>query len=200
MGPMAPTNRPRGPSPDRREVTRLLEDLAAGNDKAHAALFSLVYNDLKTCARNYMRKERGTHTLLATALVHEAYIRLVEQRVKPVNRDHFVAIAASAMRRVLVDHARRRMSAKRAHSRVPFDDDILPLSAKQSSQLIALDDALEVLKTREPRMSSVIELLYFGGLNHAEVAAVLKITERTVGRDWRFARAWLSEYIEAPES
>jgi RNA polymerase sigma factor (TIGR02999 family) len=124
----------------------------------------------------------------------------VEQRKKPVNRNHFVAIASSAMRRILVDHARRRMSAKRAHSSVLFDDDILPLSAKQSRQLIALDDALEDLKTREPRMSSVIELLYFGGLNQTEVAAVLNIAERTVGRDWRFARAWLSEYIEGPDS
>src|SRR5438034_11106225 len=125
---MAPTNRPRDPSPNRGEFTRLLQDLAAGKDEAYASLLSLVYDDLKMCARNYMRKERGTHTMQATALVHEAYIRLVEQRVKPVNRDQFVAIASSAMRRILVDHARRRMSAKRAHSSVPFDDDILPLS------------------------------------------------------------------------
>ena len=197
---MAPTNRARGPSPNRGEVTRLLHDLAAGNDQAYQPLFNLVYADMKKSARNYMRKERGTHTLQATALVHEAYIRLVEQRVKPVNRDQFLAIAASVMRRILVDHARRRMSAKRAHSSVPFDDDILPLSSQQSSQLIALDDALEVLKTREPRMSTVIELLFFGGLNQAEIAGVLKTTERTVGRDWRFARAWLSEYIRASVS
>jgi len=143
-----------------------------------------------------MRRERGTHTLQATALVHEAYIRLLEQRVKPVNRVQFMAIASSAMRRVLVDYARRRTSAKRSHNSVPFDDDILPLSVKQSSQLIALDDALEALKTHDPRMSSVIELLYFGGLNQAEVASVLKVAEKTVGRDWRFARAWLSEHIE----
>ncbi len=196
---MAPPIRPRVPPPRRDEVTRLLQDLAAGHEEAYAPLLSLLYDDLKNCARKFMRKERGTHTLQATALVHEAYLRLVKQRVKPVNRDQFLAIAASAMRRILVDHARRRMSHKRGHSSVPFDEDILPLSTQQSRQLIALDDALEELKTREPRISSVIELLFFGGLNQAEVAAVLKTSERTVGRDWRFARAWLNGYIDAAE-
>lgn len=195
---MAPTNLPGSPSPNQREITRLLEDLAGGNDKAYASLFSLVYDDLKTCARNYMRKERSTHTLQATALVHEAYIRLLGQRVKPANRSHFLAIAATAMRRILVDHARRRISVKRTHSSEPFEDDILPLSMQQSRQLIALNDGLEELKTHEPRLSRVIELLYFGGFNQAEVAAELGVNERTVGRDWRFARAWLSVYIEDP--
>jgi RNA polymerase sigma factor (TIGR02999 family) len=145
---MTPTNRPRNPSPTRGEVTRLLQDVAVGDEKAYSLLLSLVYDDLKMSARAFMRKERGTHTLQATALVHEAYMRLVEQRIKPVNRDQFLAIAATAMRRILVDHARRRISAKRAHSSVAFEEDMLPFSIQQSRQFVALDDALEDLTSQ----------------------------------------------------
>jgi RNA polymerase sigma-70 factor, ECF subfamily len=178
----------------------LLKKFAVGNTQASKQLFALVYDDLKKCARNYMRKERGTHTLQATALVHEAYIRLVEQQKKPVNRDEFLAFAATVMRHILVDHARRRLAFKRDHSKVPLEDDILPLSVQQSSQLIALDDALEALKKHSPRLSRVIELRYFSGFTQEEVAAMLRVSAKTVGRDWQFARAWLSEYIEASKA
>jgi RNA polymerase sigma-70 factor (ECF subfamily) len=156
----------------------------------------LIYDELRKLARGHMRAERGSHTLQATAVVHEAFLRLVQANVALQDRGHFLALASRLMRHVLVDHAKSRSRVKR---RAP-DSDPPPIGADPSAlsevDVIALDDALEGLAKLEPRMAQVIELRYFGGMTYDEIAANLGMSAATVHRDIRLARAWLLDEIE----
>ena len=179
----------------RRTVTRLLQNVSAGEPDALDALLPLVYSELRRRAANYLRRERPNHTLQATALVNEAYLRLVDQQhVRWQNRAHFFAIAAQAMRRILVDHARGRRRAKRDGVLVPLDD-AEPLVDGRQVDLLALDEALETLAARDKQQSRIVELRYFGGLSIEETAEVLRVSTATVKRDWAMARAWLHQQL-----
>lgn len=175
-------------------VTELLIAWSDGDEAAFERLLPLVYDELRRLARGYLRAERGGHTLQTTAIVHEAYLRLVDRRqVKWQNRAHFFAVAAQAMRRLLVDHARTKRRVKRGgndRQQVSLDE-AMYLTNEKSGELILLDEALSRLQTIEPRQSRVVELRYFGGLTNEEVAEILKISANTVMRDWSLARAWL---------
>lgn len=178
-------------------VTELLRAWRAGDDEALGRLTPLVYQELRRVARHCLRAERAGHSLQATALVHEAYLRLVDtQRVNWKDRAHFLAMAATAMRRVLVEHARARRRHKRGGDPIR-----VPLSAVQRStdkprDLVALDDGLQALAALDPRKSRVVELRCFGGLSVEETAAVLRVSGDTVMRDWKLARVWLLREIE----
>jgi RNA polymerase sigma factor (TIGR02999 family) len=183
------------PSPD--QVTALLRAWSDGDEGAFEALLPLVYGELRRLARLYMSRERHGLTLQPTALVHEAYLRLVNvRRVRWQDRAHFLAVSARVMRRVLVDMARSRASLKRAGGvqRVSFDEGLLA-SSNWSASLVALDDALSTLAEKDARKSQVIELRFFGGLSFEETAEALQVSTRTVMRDWRLARAWLSREL-----
>jgi RNA polymerase sigma-70 factor, ECF subfamily len=175
------------------QVTALLRAWGDGDDSAVDALMPLVYDELHRLARLYMSRERHGLTLQPTALVNEAYLRLVDiRRVRWQDHAHFLAVSARVMRRVLIDVARTRASLKRAGGvqRVSFDEALTP--GQWSADLIALDDALSALAQRDARKSQVVELRFFGGLDVEETAAALRVSSRTVMRDWRLARAWLS--------
>lgn len=175
------------------DVTQVLAELQRGRPDAAAQLIPLVYDELHQLARHQMRHERPDHTLQATALVHEAYLRLVYQPDRTwQNRAHFIGVAARVMRRILIDHARARRAAKREGllQRVPLEEPVL-LTEDQSAQLMALDEALDRLAQFDARQSQVVELRYFGGLTVDEVAEALGMSSKTVERDWRAARAWL---------
>ena len=179
------------------EVTNLLIQLRHGNRDAESRLMPLVYTELRRLAGRYMRGERPGHTLQATALVHEAYLRLVGQKdVDWQNRAHFFGVAANLMRRILVDHARTKLAKKRGgdDQRVSLDEAML-VQSKAHPQLLALDEALDRLAKRDPRQARVVDLRYFGGLNDEETAEVLGISVRTVKRDWNVARAWLYQQL-----
>jgi RNA polymerase sigma factor (TIGR02999 family) len=180
------------------EVTRLLERASGGDSGAIDKLLPLIYEELKIVARSFMRGERPEHTLQTTALVHETYLRLVDvRRVDWRGRAHFVAMAARLMRRILVDHARRRQAAKRGGDlhQAPLDEEIVFLSDEQSDEILALEEALSRLQELDARQTRVVELRFFGGLSVAETAAVLEISEKTVKRDWAVARAWLQAEV-----
>ena len=184
------------PSPN-EQATRLLIDWSNGNRDAAAGLMPLVYDELRRLARGYLQRERGDHTLQATGLVHEAYLRLVDQKTTTwKNRAHFFGVAAQLMRRILVDHARRHRSEKRGGDRtkVEFDEALMP-AAPRDLDVIALDDALQDLAKLNPQHSQVVELRFFGGMSLEEVAEVLAVSPRTVQREWRMARAWLRRQI-----
>lgn len=180
------------------EVTRLLRELQAGNRGAADQLIPLVYGELHELAKHYMRGERDAHTLQPTALLHEAFLRLVDSdHTAFENRSHFFGVAAQAMRRVLVDHARRRKAAKREGGlRVTLDEN-LQGDGRASLDLIALDDALEKLADLEPRCAKVVELRFFGGLEIQQVADLLDTSPATVKRDWTFAKAFLQRELDA---
>jgi RNA polymerase sigma-70 factor, ECF subfamily len=183
------------------EATRLLIDWSNGNREAAAGLMPLVYEELRGIARGYLQRERTDHTLQATALVHEAYLRLVDQRTTTWrNRAHFFGVAAQLMRRILVDHARRHRRDKRggAWDKVEFDEALAP-SVSRNLDVIALDDALQDLMKLNPQHSQIVELRFFGGLTIEEVAEVLDVSPRTVEREWRMARAWLRRQIFADD-
>jgi RNA polymerase sigma factor (TIGR02999 family) len=175
------------------EVTRLLVGLRAGNREAEGRLVEVVYGELHRMAARYIRRERRDHTLQATALVNEAYMRLVDQRGKDwQNRAHFFGVAAQVMRRVLVDHARTHQSLKRGGEVEKISlEDALPFSPERPDQLLALDEALSRLAAFDSRQARIVELRFFGGLTEAETAEVLGISSRTVKRDWSVAKAWL---------
>ncbi len=179
------------------DVTRLLLDLQHGREGASDRLVPLVYSELHDLAVHYMRNERADHTLQPTALVHEAYLRLVDQRNATwQNRSHFFGIAAQAMRRILVDHARRKRATKRAGGeRVTLDESVAE-APQRSVDLIALDDALVKLAALDPRQAKVVELRYFGGLDIEQVAESIGISPATVKRDWTFARAFLQREMD----
>ena len=181
------------------EVTRLLDELTAGNKDALSSLVPLVYDELRRLASGYMRRERRQQTLQTTALVHEAYIRLVQQRdVRWQNRAHFFAIAAQAMRRILVSRARAALADKRGSGAesVPFDE-LLIGGPELSVDFLALDTALEKLGGIDPQQNRIVELRFFGGLTIEETAEVLQLSPSTVKREWRLAKAWLRREISA---
>jgi RNA polymerase sigma factor (TIGR02999 family) len=170
----------------------LLRAWSDGDPGALDQLTAIVYDELHRLARRYLRGERKGHSLQTTALVNEAYLRLVDHtRMEWQNRAHFFAVSAQVMRRILVDHARRR-NAKRGRGlqRIPLDDVTL-VSSAPSTDLVALDDALRLLADRDPRKAQVVEMKFFGGLSVEESAAVLGVSPVTVMRDWRTAKAWL---------
>lgn len=184
--------------PSTHRVTRLLLAWEGGNAAAPEELLSVVYEELRQMARGYLRGERGDHTLQPTALVHEAYLRLVDHsQINWQSRAHFFGLAARVMRRVLVDHARRQTAAKRsAHA------EALPLEvageilAPGRVDFEALDGALQGLARVGPRQSEVVELKFFGGLTAREIGEVLQVSERTVVNDWEFARSWLKRELD----
>jgi RNA polymerase sigma factor (TIGR02999 family) len=179
------------------DITGLLAEIRKGNQRAESVLIPLVYEELRRLAGRYMRREHPGHTLQATALVNEAYLKLSQQRsVSWQNRAHFLAIAARVMRRILVDHARARGRDKRGgdQRRVPLED-VRLCSDEQAETLIGLDTALQRLALEHPRQSQVVEMRFFGGLQVDEIAEALQISPKTVKRDWSVARAWLYREI-----
>jgi RNA polymerase sigma factor (TIGR02999 family) len=175
------------------EITRLLREWADGSQSALEVLTPLVYAELRQLARNYLRGEAPGHTLRPTALVHEAFLRLLGGSAPGCqNRSQFYGVAARVMRQILIDHARTREALKRggAIRHVPLEE-ALVLSFERDSDLVALDDALERLAKIDPRKSQVVELRFFGGLSVEETAEAMKVSEKTVRRDWQFAKAWL---------
>ncbi len=180
------------------QVTRLLEDASAGNREALDKLLPLVYEELRRLAHSYLSHERPDHTLQTTALVHEAYLKLTDQRsVNWENRAQFFAISAQAMRRILLDNARRHTAAKRGSGGQKVSlDEVATLSRDTANEsLIALDEALQKLATIDPDQSRIGELRFFGGLTIDETAAVLQTSPSTVQREWTIARAWLYQTI-----
>jgi RNA polymerase sigma factor (TIGR02999 family) len=176
--------------------TQLLTEWRSGHPQALDRLTPLVYDELRRLARNYMRAERGSHTLQATAVVHEAFLRLIQANVALQDRGHFFALASRLMRRVLVDHAKSRSRLKRnVAPRDPVVNDARETPPPMDFDVIALDDALEGLQQMEPRLAQVIELHYFGGLTYDQVAAAVGASAATVHRDIRLARAWLLNEI-----
>jgi RNA polymerase sigma factor (TIGR02999 family) len=176
--------------------TQLLTEWRSGHPQALERLTPLVYDELRRLARSYMRTERGSHTLQATAVVHEAFLRLIQANVALQDRGHFFALASRLMRRVLVDHAKSRSRIKRdAGTREPLTDAMGAPSPPMDFDVIALDDAIEGLQQMEPRLAQVIELHYFGGLTYDQIAAALGTSAATVHRDIRLARAWLLNEI-----
>jgi RNA polymerase sigma factor (TIGR02999 family) len=180
-------------------ITQLLVDWGKGDQAALEKLMPLVYDELRRLASNYLRRERATHTLQPTALVNEAYLKLVDQRnAKWQNRAHFFGISAQLMRRILVDHARQHQAAKRGGS----NQQRLSITsaervAKQPEvDLLALNEALEELTQMDPQQAQIVELKFFGGLSIDETAEVLGICHATVERDWKMARAWLRRQLE----
>ena len=179
------------PSATAHDVTPLLRAWSEGNEQALERLIPLVYRELHRIARGCMARENPNQTLQATALVNEAYLRLVDVRhVHWQDRAHFFALCARAMRRILVDHARSRASLKRGARQVCLELDEGKAAGK-STNLLELDDALNRLAALDPRKSQVVELRFFGGLSEVETAAALGVSEETVQRDWRLARTWL---------
>jgi RNA polymerase sigma factor (TIGR02999 family) len=178
------------------EITRLLSALNEGNRDAVDALIPLVYAELRRLAGHYLRGERGGHTLQPTALVHEAFLKLVEQETPWQNRAHFFAMAASLMRRILVDYARGHKAEKRggAVEKIPLEEAFV-FAREKPAQMIALDDALKKLAEKDPRRSQIVELKFFGGLTNDEIAEVLGVHSNTVLRDWNLARAWLKTQL-----
>lgn len=179
-------------------LTHLLIEMRAGKADAMTRLMPLVYRELRRLAAHYMREERPDHTLQPTALVHEAYLRLVGQPDRNwQNRGHFFAVAAQAMRAILVDYARANLAEKRGGGRVHVKlEDALTLKGSEPRHLLALDDVLERLKQIDPRASKVVELRWFVGLEVSEVGQVMGISEKTVRRDWNFAKAWLQAKLD----
>ena len=179
------------------DVTRLLKEWANGAQPALEALTPLVYAELRRLAAGYLRREAPGHTLQPTALVHEAFLRLVGNAPDCQNRSQFYGVAAHLMRQILVDHARTRQSVKRGGHFVHVClEEELVLSNENDSNLVALDEALERLATVDPRKARVVELRFFGGLQEDEIAEVLGVSVITVKRDWKTARAWLLSRLQ----
>ena len=184
--------------PASQDITRLLLAWSAGDKAALDELMPIVYGELRKLARGYMRNQPADHTLQTTALVNEAYLRLIDSsRVNWQNRTHFFAISAQLMRRILVDFARRRSSLKRGGEVQKIElDEALVMPLEPKTDLVALDEALKILAEMNPRQSQVVELRYFGGLSEEEIADHLAVSVRTVRRDWSVARAWLFRKIK----
>jgi RNA polymerase sigma factor (TIGR02999 family) len=173
------------------DVTRLLVRLGEGDRTAESELIEIVFPQLRRLAGHYMRSERPDHTLQPTALVHEAYLRLVKiEDIDWKDRVHFFGLAAKLMRQILVDHARARKAAKRPQANISLDEE-LAYSNEKSSAVLALDEALSRLAMKDVRMGRVVELKFFGGLTFDQIGRVLEVSEKTAKRDWQLARAWL---------
>lgn len=180
------------------DLTQALTEMRKGDENVVERIFPLVYNEMRQLARAQLSNERGDHTLQATALVHEAYLRLVDQKKTDYqNRNHFFAIASQAIRRVLVDHARKKARKKRGGSaeRVFLDTAVLAEDTGAHEDLVALDEALEGLCESYPTAGRIVELRFYGGLTHTEVADVLGVSERTARSHWEFARTWLFQRL-----
>jgi RNA polymerase sigma factor (TIGR02999 family) len=179
------------------EITRLLAALKRGDPNAESNLVALVYDELNSLAHRYMRHERPDHTLQPTALVNEAYLRLMGRDARDWNnRTHFFATASIVMRRILVDHARQRAAAKRPGSKKRVEiDDAMAATRPRLDELLALDEALTRLAGWSPRQARLVEMIYFGGLTEEEAAGELGISLRTAKRDWTAARAWLQAQL-----
>lgn len=180
-------------SPPQEGVTQLLIQCSDGNREAFDALLPLVYDELRRLAGYYLNRERSDHTLQSTALVHEAYLRLVDQtHVRWQNRAHFFAIASQMIRRILVDYARGHRTTKRGGGAVKLQlDDALGVPGKTDLELVALDDCLNSLAELDPKQARIVELRFFGGLSIEETAEVMQSSPATVKREWSSARAWL---------
>lgn len=185
------------PSSTPGEVTAILQRVNAGHDDACVKLVSLLYDELRALAARQMRQERWDHTLEPTALVNEAFIRLLgDQNLRIEDRAHFFGAAAEVMRRILVDHARKKLAEKRGGGRraVALDEGVV-WREENSEDMLAIDEALTRLAGVDPEKARIVELRYFGGLSVEETAAVLNVSARTVKRKWRFAKAWLYREI-----
>ena len=182
-----------------QDVTQILQEWSHGDQNAPARLMPLVYEELRRRAAEYLRHERPDHTLQATALVHEAYLKLVDQsRANWKDRAHFASVAASLMRRILVQHARTHNAEKRGGKLEKlYLDETRELACERQPELVDLDDALQSFTTTYPREGMVVELKFFGGLEAAEIAEVLDVSEKTVLRDWNFAKLWLRRELTA---
>lgn len=178
------------------EITEILQNWNAGKEESKELLIPIVYEELKRQAQFLMAKERQNHTLQATALVHEAFLKLSSQTgIEWKNRSHFYSIAAQLMRQILIDHARLYMTEKRGNKTIHFslDDIQIPIESRADSILI-LNETLERLEKLDEQQAKIVEMRFFGGMTNAEIAEALGISERTVGREWKSARLWL--YIE----
>jgi RNA polymerase sigma factor (TIGR02999 family) len=184
-------------SADSENVTRLLQDWGKGDQQALEELLPLIYNELRRLAHNFLYRERPDHTLQTTALVHEAYLKLIDQRdARWQNRAHFFAIAAQAMRRILIDSARRHAALKRGGPVENLSlDEAASISVEPDANLLALDEALNALAEIDPQQSRIVELRYFGGLTIEETAEVMKASPATIKREWAMARAWLHQAL-----
>src|SRR6201987_2406050 len=189
------------PSVSPHRVTQLLADWSHGDNAALTELTPLVYEELRRLAHRHIGGQRPDHTLQTTALVNEAYLRLADQtNPRWQNRAHFLAVAARAMRQIVVDYARSQRAEKRGGGALKIElDEAALVSPEESKQIVDLHEALETLATLDSRKAQVVELKYFGGLNYDEMAEVLKISAVTVRRDWRFARAWLYKELHNVE-
>lgn len=181
------------------EVTQLLRDWSDGSSSAREELLQLVYTPLRELAGAHLRRERDGHTLQPTALVHELYLKLIKQRrVDWSDRGHFFAVAAQMMRRILVDHARKKNSNKRGGEMISVAlDDALEVAAAESIDVVALDVAMEQLEAIFPQQSKIVELRFYGGLTIDETAEVLGVSAATISREWTMARAWLRRSLSA---
>ncbi len=200
-----PTAHPPSTVAGTSSVTRLLGAWRKGDASALQDLTPLVYEELKTLARRYMKRERAGHTLQATAVVHEAFVRLVGMDVPWQDRMHFFAVAARLMRRILVDHAKGRQRNKRGGelsivSLAPGSEGGQGATNAGEIDVLEIDDALERLSQRDPRLAQIVELHYFAGMTYQETALALGISEATVHRDLRMAKAWILSQIRSPES
>jgi len=181
------------------DLNGLLDRAAEGDSEAAALLMQALYDDFRRIAAAQLRHEPPGHTLQPTALVHEAFLRLVDQkRVHWQGKTHFIAVGAQAMRRILVDHARASKRAKRGgeRKRVELEEHVM-VSPRDNEDVIAIDEALDTLATLDPRQAKIVELRFFGGMTNEEVAEVLKISRATVDRQWRAVKAWLREQLES---
>jgi RNA polymerase sigma-70 factor (ECF subfamily) len=182
---------------DGGQVTQLLKAMRAGDPQAAQDLLPLVYAELHRLAQSYMRRERPDHTLQATALINEAYLRLAGEEIDWKNRAHFIGLSAQVMRRVLVDHARAHNAEHRGGGlqRVEMQEE-LAISPEKLDQVQQIDDLLKKLETVNPRQARVVELRYFGGLTFEEIAGLLQLTSRTVKSDWALARIWMLDQLQ----
>jgi RNA polymerase sigma factor (TIGR02999 family) len=186
---------PQSPAAD---VTQILKQWSTGDEKASIELMPLVYDELRRLARDYLRRERADHTLQPTALVHEAYLRMVDgKQVTWQDRAHFYGIAARLMRRILVDHARAHNAKKRGGLEQKIVLDEAHGVSTETTDLVALDGALQNFAKSYPRKSEVVELKFFGGLDAAEIAEILQVSQKTVLRDWSFAKLWLCRELSS---
>jgi RNA polymerase sigma factor (TIGR02999 family) len=186
---------------DSENVTRLLSEWSNGNQEAFEELLPMIYQELRRLAHNFLYRERSDHTLQTTALVHEAYVKLIDQKdTHWQNRAHFFAIAAQAMRRILIDSARRHAAVKRggAGEKVSLSD-AAEISSEPNNSLLALDEALNTLAEIDEQQSRIVVLRYFGGLTIEETAEVLKLSPATIKREWTMARAWLYQSLTSED-
>lgn len=180
---------------DRQDVTEILRGASSGSSVSADQLLEIVYDDLRRLAGSYMQNERSDHTLQATALVHEAYVRLIDwKNVSWQNRAHFFSVAAQVMRNILIDHARTKNSKKRSGQKLLLDEAI-SLPESEGIDILALEEALQTLEKADPRQAKIVEMRFFGGLSIAETAFILNVSEATVRRDWTFAKAWFQREL-----